>query len=43
MTENMISTEDEFSPDVSLARNDTYHWYELRVGGKLAVRTFFLD
>ena len=43
MTENMISTEDQFSPDVTLARNDTDHCYELRVGGKIAVQCFFLD
>lgn len=43
MTENMISTEDEFSPDVSLARNDAHHCYELRVGGKVAVQSFFRD
>ena len=43
MTENMTSTEDQFSPDVSLARNDADHRYELRVDGKLAVQTFFKD
>lgn len=43
MTENMISTEDEFSPDVSLARNDAHHCYELRVGGRVAVQSFFRD
>jgi uncharacterized protein len=43
MTENMMSTEDKFSPDVSLARNDAEGWYELRVDGKLAVRSFFED
>jgi translation elongation factor EF-G len=43
MTENMISTEDEFSPDVSLSRNDTHHCYELKAGGKVAVQSFFID
>ena len=43
MTENMISTEDEFSPDVSLSRNDAQHCYELRVGAKVAVQSFFRD
>src|SRR6476646_3458086 len=43
MTENMISTEDEFSPAVSLARDDEHHRYELRVGGKIAVQSFFED
>jgi predicted GNAT family acetyltransferase len=43
MTENMISAEDRFNPDVSLARNDAQHCYELRVGGKVAVRSFFQD
>jgi predicted GNAT family acetyltransferase len=43
MTENMTSTEDQFSPDVSLARNDADHRYELRVDGKLAVQSFFTD
>ncbi|BAS06975.1 hypothetical protein AHiyo4_03970 [Arthrobacter sp. Hiyo4] len=43
MTENMISTEDKFSPDVSLSRDDEHHRYELRVGGKVAVQSFFRD
>jgi predicted GNAT family acetyltransferase len=43
MTENMVSTEDEFSPAVSLARDDEHHRYELRVGGKVAVQSFFDD
>lgn len=43
MTENMVSTEDTFSPDVSTLRNDALHRYELRVGGKLAVQTRFID
>jgi predicted GNAT family acetyltransferase len=42
MTENMISAEDRFNSDVSLARNDAHHCYELQVGGKTAVRCFFL-
>ena len=41
MTENMISTEDKFSPDVSLSRDDEHHFYALRVGGKIAVQSFF--
>ncbi|MBT2530993.1 N-acetyltransferase [Arthrobacter sp. ISL-48] len=43
MTENMISAEDKFNPDVSLARNDAHHCYELQVDGKIAVRSFFRD
>jgi predicted GNAT family acetyltransferase len=43
MTENTVSTEDTFSPDVSTMRNDALHRYELRVGGKLAVSARFLD
>jgi predicted GNAT family acetyltransferase len=43
MTENMISTEDEFRPDVSMARNDAQHCYQLQAGGKIAVQSFFLD
>ncbi|HEY8699817.1 MAG TPA: GNAT family N-acetyltransferase [Arthrobacter sp.] len=43
MTDNMISAEDKFNADVSLARNDEHHCYELQVGGKTAVRSFFLD
>ena len=43
MTENTVSTEDKFSPDVSTMRNDAQHRYELRVGGKIAVYSRFLD
>jgi predicted GNAT family acetyltransferase len=42
MTENMVSAEDKFNADVSLARNDAQHCYELQVGGKTAVQCFFL-
>ncbi|MET1089032.1 MAG: GNAT family N-acetyltransferase [Arthrobacter sp.] len=43
MTENMMSTEDRFTPDVSLRRNDAEHRYELHVGGKLAVQSLYRD
>jgi len=43
MTENSMSTEDTFAPDVALARNDADHRYELHVGGTLAVQSFFED
>jgi predicted GNAT family acetyltransferase len=43
MTENSVSTEDTFSPDVTTIRNDALHRYELRVGGKLAVESRFVD
>lgn len=38
-----MSTEDRFTPDVTLRRNDAHHRYELLVGGKLAVQCFFRD
>jgi len=43
MTENTVSTEDKFSPDVSTLRNDALHRYELHVGGRLAVQSRYLD
>lgn len=43
MTENTVSTEDTFRADVSTLRNDALHRYELRVGGKLAVYSRFVD
>ena len=43
MTENTLSTEDRFAPDVTLRRNDAEHRYELLVGGRLAVQSFFRD
>lgn len=43
MMENTVPTEDKFSPDVSTARNDSAHRYELRVAGELAVETRFTD
>jgi predicted GNAT family acetyltransferase len=43
MTENTVSTEDQFTPDVSTFRNDKLHRYELHVGGKLAVHIRFID
>jgi hypothetical protein len=43
MTENMMSTEDKFTADVTLRRNDAQHRYELLVGGKLAVQSFYRD
>jgi uncharacterized protein len=43
MTENMMSTEDRFTPDVTLRRNDAQQRYELLVGGKLAVQSFYQD
>ena len=43
MTENTVSSEDTFSPDVTTIRNDDLHRYELRVGGKLAVESRFVD
>ncbi|WP_426997830.1 GNAT family N-acetyltransferase [Pseudarthrobacter sp. N5] len=43
MTENMVSAEDTFTPDVVTTRNDALHRYELHVGGTLAVRTRFID
>ncbi|GAP56823.1 GNAT family N-acetyltransferase [Arthrobacter sp. 92] len=43
MTENTVSTEDAFAADVTTIRNDALHRYELRVGGKLAVHTRFMD
>ncbi|PNI07024.1 N-acetyltransferase [Arthrobacter sp. AFG7.2] len=43
MTENMMSTEDTFTPDVTLRRNDGQHRYELHVGGTLAVQSFYRD
>ena len=43
MTENTVSTEDQFAPDVSTFRNDKLHRYELHVGGKLAVHIRFMD
>jgi predicted GNAT family acetyltransferase len=43
MTENTMSTEEKFTPDVSLGRNDAHHRYELHVGGKLAVQSFYRD
>ena len=38
-----MSTEDKFTPDVTLRRNDAQHRYELLVGGTLAVQSFFED
>jgi uncharacterized protein len=43
MTENTVSTEDTFSAHVTTIRNDALHRYELRVDGKLAVQTRFMD
>lgn len=43
MTENTISSEDKFTPDVSLKRNDARHRYELYVGSQLAVKSFYRD
>lgn len=43
MTENTVSTEDKFTPDVTTFRNDALHRYELHVGGKLAVEVRFVD
>lgn len=43
MTENTVSTEDQFTPDVTTFRNDALHRYELHVGGKLAVHIRFMD
>jgi len=43
MTENTMSTEDKFTPDVTLRRNDAEHRYELLVGGTLAVQSIFED
>ena len=43
MTENMMSTDDRFAADVSLARNDAQHRYELSVDGQVAVKSFYRD
>jgi hypothetical protein len=33
MTENTVSTEDQFTPDVTTFRNDALHRYVIKVGG----------
>ena len=38
-----MSTEDKFTPNVTLRRNDADHRYELLVDGRLAVQAFFHD
>ncbi|MFD0758836.1 GNAT family N-acetyltransferase [Arthrobacter ulcerisalmonis] len=43
MTENTMSTEDTYAPDVTLGRNDAEHCYELHVGDQLAVQAVFED
>jgi len=43
MTENSVVTDDAFGQDVSTARNDALHRYELHVGGQLAVQVRYID